>query len=196
MMVLSLITCKVNNKRYVGVTKKGNLNPINPFRYGHGSIFVRAVKKYGKENFDITIIASDFKTREELHIAERKAIKEFNTLHPNGYNIRDSAIGTSFSKNHGDLIKKAQARPEVKIKMIIANRDISRRPSVKAKVGLAAKLNWANPEYKIKTGLAIKKILNRPDIKEKQREAIRKAITLWWAKRKTHESEISNIRYQ
>ena len=72
-----------NGKQYVGdhtITKRGS------YYLGSGSVFSKAVKKYGSCNFFKEILEW-FDTKQEAFNAQEKYIKIFNTLIPNGYNV-------------------------------------------------------------------------------------------------------------
>lgn len=84
-----LITNKRNNKQYVGQTINYEKR-IKEHIYGRNgnknSIIDRAIKKYGKNNFDFSVIEIT-KSSQEADRLEKKYIKEFKTLKPKGYNV-------------------------------------------------------------------------------------------------------------
>ena len=49
---------------------------------------IKDIEKYGLENFEFEILDSA-STQEELDKQQKKYIKKFNSLEPNGYNVRD-----------------------------------------------------------------------------------------------------------
>lgn len=81
---------KVNGRCYVGQTKQ---NPNRRWRksditfhsYKSCEIFYRALKKYGWDNFETTILVSCF-SQENINILEEYFINYYNSLAPNGYN--------------------------------------------------------------------------------------------------------------
>lgn len=82
-------TCKINGKCYIGIT--GQKNPRKRWGGGAGYInnghFYSAIKKYGWDGFDHSIIAEGL-SLEEAYEMEKKLIKEYdsaNSLH--GYNL-------------------------------------------------------------------------------------------------------------
>src|SRR5580704_3159657 len=88
-MIVYKITNKINEKSYIGQTigpieKRWNSHCSKQKR-GHG-IFYRAIAKYGKENFEIKILAR-CNSIQEMNHREVYYIKLFNTLAPNGYNL-------------------------------------------------------------------------------------------------------------
>ena len=88
---------KINNKRYVGQTVYGD-NPKK--RWGNGTgyqtqqLFWRAIQKYGWDNFEHEIVASNL-TKEEADNFEILLIEKLNTTNPQfGYNISHGGGGT------------------------------------------------------------------------------------------------------
>lgn len=79
---------KINNKKYVGMTSR---KPEK--RWGHNGInyqrqlFYRAIQKYGWENFEHKIIATNL-TLTDASELEKSLIKKYNSLiNQNGYNV-------------------------------------------------------------------------------------------------------------
>jgi group I intron endonuclease len=71
----------INGKQYVG----SHLGTQNDSYLGSGVYLIKAVKKYGNENFKREIL-EECDPKNNL-ILEEKYIKKYNTLSPNGYNI-------------------------------------------------------------------------------------------------------------
>lgn len=101
-----LITNKVNNKKYVGQTHSHFKNGTV---YGYKNRFKRhisnanstncnnksralysAIRKYGKENFDIELLETT--DTNVLDNREKHYIKHYNTLCPNGYNLTEGGV--------------------------------------------------------------------------------------------------------
>ena len=81
---------KINGKKYVGQTINGN-NPNkrwdNGNGYKHSPIFWKAIQKYGWDNFEHDVIASNL-TKEEADNFEKLLIKKLDTMNSdNGYNV-------------------------------------------------------------------------------------------------------------
>lgn len=88
---------KINGKKYVGQTVYGN-NPKKRWCGGSGyqtqKHFYRAIQKYGWENFEHEVVASNL-TKEEADGFEILLIKKMNTTDPNfGYNVALGGGGT------------------------------------------------------------------------------------------------------
>lgn len=93
---------KINGKTYVGIT---SMEPEKRWRadgYGYRTQpFFRAIQKYGWENFDHEIVASNL-TREEANDMEQTLIEQLDSLiGHNGYNATEG----------GDSIRITNARP-------------------------------------------------------------------------------------
>ena len=142
-------TCSVNGKQYVGQTIakdpiaycRGHL--LNA-KKGEDKLFYNAIRKHGAENFTFEIIwrAVD---KASLDVSEDSFIKLFETMSPNGYNLRGGGA-------HGRW-------PE----------------EIKTKFSVSATAAHARPEVKIKHRQAMIPILNRPDLKKILSEALGKS---------------------
>lgn len=92
-MVIYKTTNLINNKIYIGQDSKNN-----PKYLGSGVIFLKALKKYNKNNFSKEIIDSATSI-EELNLKEIFWINKFNSTNQKiGYNISLGGSGISLSK--------------------------------------------------------------------------------------------------
>lgn len=140
MKTIYKIENKVNGKLYIGQT----INPIKIRFKKHlaqvncknqCSALYSAIKKYGKENFEISeVVCGDF-TDEELNDLEVFFIKHYNSLSPNGYNLQTG----------GNMFKITE---EVKKK--ISNKLMGREITWGKKISKTIKEKWENPEYREK----------------------------------------------
>ena len=100
---------KINNKKYVGITKQ---NPEkrwgnNGSNYKSSPHFYQAIQKYGWNNFEHLIIASQL-TQEEACKMEKDLIKKYNTQNRNfGYNIMEGGTAPQLPQEVRDKIAKA-----------------------------------------------------------------------------------------
>lgn len=103
-MIIYKITNKINNKIYIGQT----VTSLAARWYCHvhdskrvaSHPFYNAIKKYGKENFNIEEIGGANNIT-ELNYQEWLLIHKHNTLWPNGYNLKEGG------KNKGKKLKHA-----------------------------------------------------------------------------------------
>ena len=115
-----IITNKINNKKYIGQTR----NPerrigLHFTKSCHNKLLKAAVKKYGKDNFNIDIIYFADLSDKEIDDMERWYIKTNNSLAPNGYNLEEGGkankkgywTGKKLTKEHKEKISKNNARP-------------------------------------------------------------------------------------
>jgi len=92
-----LITNNINGKFYVGVTYKtvdkrfGEHVKVSKSKSNHKTAIGLAIKKYGKENFTISILEK-FENKFDAYNAEKKYIKTYNSK-INGYNETDGGEG-------------------------------------------------------------------------------------------------------
>jgi group I intron endonuclease len=143
-----LITNKVNNKRYVGQSICVDIET----RWKHhrkmtkstiGRYLRSAYLKYGIDNFKFQIVCVCFDT--DCDRFEKEYIKKYDTLAPNGYNLKD---GGQSSKQHPDtkeLIRKKLKEymtPEVRSKISenLKGRKIS--DEQKEKLSKSCKAYW------------------------------------------------------
>lgn len=97
------IVNKTDNKIYIGQTR-GDLNERwrNHMRKTSNCRYLsNALQKYGKENFDFKMIIVCFD--EDLDYYEKEYIQKYNSLVPNGYNLKK---GGNASNHHEDTKRK------------------------------------------------------------------------------------------
>ena len=87
-----MVTNKLNGKVYVG-SHSWKCEGIDPDYYGSGTAITRAVRKYGKENFQVEVLYY-YSTVEECRADEERILTEYNVRDcPHSYNCKNSAIG-------------------------------------------------------------------------------------------------------
>jgi len=92
-MIIYKAQNKINEKIYIGQTKFNvQYRILEHLRYDGNTYFNKALKKYGIEVFDISIIDTA-ETKEELDEKEKYWIKFYNCKAPNGYNLTDGGDG-------------------------------------------------------------------------------------------------------
>ena len=103
----------VNNKVYVGVHKT---NDPNDDYLGSGPIVNAALEKYGRHNFNKTILHK-FDTRDEAYQAEREIVNEDFIARRDTYNVKLGGIGGFDYINSNGLGYKGPHTEEAKSKM-------------------------------------------------------------------------------
>lgn len=122
--------CTENGKEYIGQTNQPNKRKksfLNFNKNYSGNIINRARFKYDNEDkWEYTILekvicenSNDLKLK--LNELEKKYIKEYNTLTPNGYNIADGGSGVVINGEFGYWNGKKRSE-ETKIKIGLANK--------------------------------------------------------------------------
>lgn len=111
-----IITNKINNKQYIGQSLNCKARSQMHLRSKGGApILYNALKKYGKENFEVEIIAYPGISQLALDAVEKWKIKQYNTIAPYGYNIRDGGSGggldTEKTKQKKSIAKKGKNNP-------------------------------------------------------------------------------------
>ena len=118
-----MITDKINNKKYIGqtvcylssgrkygITGRWNHHVSDANNYvDKGRHFCNAIRKYGKNNFNLEILLICNLSMMDYY--EKKCIKLYNTISPNGYNLESggSRTGTGIGDNkrlHQDTKEK------------------------------------------------------------------------------------------
>jgi len=146
------ITNLINNKIYIGVHQTSNLDDGY---YGSGININRAIKKYGKENFNKEILEF-FKTEEDMFIKEKEIVNpDFLKLNY-VYNITEGGKG-SFTyinslPNQGH--KPGQQRIASQIAADKLKYDLEHRKMFVEKMRKSnrkrveeGKMHWQQPEY-------------------------------------------------
>lgn len=144
---LYIIKNKINGKCYVGQTKYYPLDRI----YQHlrtykwkKSPFYSALKAYGLDNFELVEIKHT--AEKEADRIERDLIKDYNSLHPNGYNILP----------FGDL---SNASPEIFSKLASPRKKKSLSLNHKAKISISRLSN--RTQEQLNKILKIKELLTK-----------------------------------
>ena len=97
---------KANNKVYIGQTIRSpriRYREHITYKNSENAVFHKAIKKYGEDNFEFSIIREvEYNNKKDLiqklNALEIQYIKEYNSLVPNGYNISSGGNNSSFRK--------------------------------------------------------------------------------------------------
>jgi len=96
----------VNGKIYVGLHTRGLDDYL-----GTGKLMLRAIRKYGSDNFR-RITVESFDSLEEGQALERLCIKEMGSKAPNGYNLNDGGEG-NFGYRYTEEQKKQASESHI-----------------------------------------------------------------------------------
>ncbi len=96
------ITNQINWKYYFGIHSTGNLNDGY---LGSSKLLKDAIKKYGKENFHLTII-EDYPTRKEASDHEKLAVTMDQVLNENCYNLQLGGDSGGYCRHSPTTIEK------------------------------------------------------------------------------------------
>jgi group I intron endonuclease len=95
MAYVYLITNKINNKKYIGSSRKEN---IDPHYLGSGKLIKQALQKYGKENFIKEIL---WEGKGNARNVETYWLEHFNaSVNPQFYNMTNDARGNELHKEN------------------------------------------------------------------------------------------------
>ena len=97
---------------YVGQTgQKPERRWQNGEGYVNSTYFYNAIQKYGWDNFEHEIIASNL-TQEEANNFEALLINKLETLnHNKGYNLKQGGSNGTFTEEHKAKISKSKCKP-------------------------------------------------------------------------------------
>lgn len=105
-MIIYKVTNLINSKLYIGQTVQ-KIEKRWKNHQNKGDALYNAIKKYGANNFIIEQIDSSDNI-DDLNNKEIKWILEYNSLAPNGYNIREGGkSGGKFSEQGRENIRKS-----------------------------------------------------------------------------------------
>ncbi len=96
MVIIYKISCKANNKDYIGITvdfrRRLAIHWHDAFIIKKQTVLCRAIRKYGKEQFTVTKI-NNVKTWDEACNKEMQYIHSLGTKIPHGFNMTDGGGG-------------------------------------------------------------------------------------------------------
>ena len=180
---------KITKKSYIGESKKKDVKwrwseHKQNIKKNKGCPALRdAVKKYGIENFEFSIIIICFD--DERFKYEKEYIKKYNTVVPNGYNITNGGEGGGFQgKTHTEQVKadirnkskqKYIDNPELRKQISERNKIIMKNPVIREKIknGLLNSEKWKKAKEENRRG-NYKKNKHSEEIKNKISEGLKK----------------------
>ena len=100
------ITNLINNKIYIGITKRNPKIRFNEHFSNKNELLYKAKEKYGKDNFLLEIIESNV-SEDMIDEKERYYIQLYKSLVPDGYNLSQGGISNkSISEQGKQKLKK------------------------------------------------------------------------------------------
>ena len=142
-----MVTNKINGKVYVG-SHSWDGEGLDPNYYGSGTAITRAVKKYGKENFQVEVLYF-YDTVEECRADEERILTEYDVKNcPHSYNIKNASIGWTSEdmKGKNNPMYGKHLSAEHRQKMSQAKKGIPKSEEHKKKISQAIK-GENNPMY-------------------------------------------------
>jgi group I intron endonuclease len=152
MINIYLIKNKINNKIYIGKTKKKieirfHEHHKSAKRNDTNSILHKAIRKYGIDNFEIKLIC--FCNNNIANENEKKYINENNSFYPHGYNLTKGGDGGLWTEKRKKRFSEYQKiignKPEERKQRSIRNIERYKDPKEREKTGEKAKnRKWIN----------------------------------------------------
>lgn len=102
-MIIYKITNTQNNKVYIGQTRRTLHERKLDHKYKPKGVLGKAFKKYGMDSFKFEMVDDTARDLDELNSMEIAYIKKYDSLVPNGYNIR---TGGDCNKIHPKTVEK------------------------------------------------------------------------------------------
>ena len=183
-------TNKINQKKYIGQTCQGLKTRMYQHKHQikvHNNAFHNALRKYGWDNFEWSILKEGL-TFDEANYWEEKFIKEHNTCCQDkghrGYNIKRGGdnhthseeskqkmsiaqkgkkVSEEFKQKISIFVKKRYEDPEERKKSSITSKKMWENPEHRKKISIASKKMWENPEHRKKISIASKKMWENPE---------------------------------
>lgn len=94
------ITNLINNKIYIGITKRDPKIRLNEHFSNKNELLYKAKEKYSKNNFLLEIVESNI-SEDMIDEKERYYIQLYNSLVPNGYNLSQGGFSNKSISEQG-----------------------------------------------------------------------------------------------
>lgn len=120
---------KINNKVYIGQTiqklnRRITDHVLKSKKVGKKTVFSAALKKYGIENFNITIL-DKATSKDELNSKEILWISKYNSVYPNGYNMDKGGNSRSWNELSRKKLSESKIKSEKQIRVKVFKFDKS-----------------------------------------------------------------------
>ena len=134
------VTCKINQKLYIGVTSRSvKLRWQEHCTKGGSPALVRAISKYGRDAFSVECLGFGM-SKDVAYFCEIDLIAGLGTLVPGGYNLSTGGEGKGCARSIKTRAKMSAARQGKKMhrgtkaKLLAANKGRKQTPDHIAKV--------------------------------------------------------------
>lgn len=156
-----------NGKRYIGQTwdeqkRRWDHRSVS----GKDSLFHRAIRKYGKDEFIYEILHSGIGSQEELSRLECAEIAKFNTIAPHGYNLTTGGEGGKHNEISKQKLRDWWLRDRDQI--VAKFKKAAQRPETLARLKQNAINNGKNPELLKRRGESLKKAFSTKEVRDKR----------------------------
>lgn len=127
-MIIYQIKNNINGKIYIGQTinyfkRRYRGGKWWSFNSSNNKHLCYAAKKYGTENFSVSILEKNISSLEELDRLEKFYIKELNSIYPNGYNYQKGGQKSKNRTHHPKSCERiAKSHSGGKIYRLLNNR--------------------------------------------------------------------------
>lgn len=181
MFICYEITSSATRKKYIGITGRGSGTRIaqhfKDAMSGSSFLLHRAIRKYGKETFSISVIR-ECETKEEAVRLEVELIEKLGTLNPGGYNMTTGGEGVvelcaEGKRRKSESVKARHRDPEFKARHL-AGVIRSKTPEFREKI---SKLHKGRPMHP-NAAKAILEAKKTPEYREIASEASKRT----WSK--------------
>lgn len=185
---LYLITCLINNKKYIGQTynPKRRWNDHKSAAKRRKSVIASAINKHGKENFTFEFIACA-KTQEDTDYLEQQLIIQYNThiLNNEGYNVERGGAARIHRSgpNKGRVFSDEWKANLSKAKIGIARPDFTDETRSKMSQASMGNTKWLGKKHKPETIEKLKNKVITPEHRAKLSEAKKKNDIIYFAKK-------------
>lgn len=106
-----MVTNTITNKCYIGYSSdwksRRRTHKLNALQEQRNYVFYNSIRKHGFENFVWSILYQS-KDKEHTLFMEQYFIEQHNTLHPNGYNMKEGGSGGNLSDDAKRKLSKSR----------------------------------------------------------------------------------------
>lgn len=200
---------RVNGKRYIGQTvytlehrKRSHIHRAIHSKNPYNGLFMNALRKYGPDNFEWTIIFEDVPD-DQLDLFEIDAIAVYNTIAPNGYNLSIGGSVGRVSESAKENNRKSKighvVSDETRAKMSVSGKNRPpMSPETRRKIGEATIRNGIKPPSSLgkspseNTRKKISETLKGHSVSEETRRKLSIAAAAAWFKKKESKNANTN----